>query len=190
MPLPKLLNLFRRKSQEPGRGAPSIPTVTFDSSRVTTPVKADVLATLKSAGDIPRSALPALGKVAIASVAKGRDFGMLRGAIMSSGITGMTEQRAAEIARHVHNRATSIMDVERMVSIGAEQAVWMFSGAFCYPNAKSPSAAQVALDAAHKAANGRRYRVREGLTIAGVPTWPGREQGCKCLSRPVVPGFS
>ena len=188
--LSKLLNLFRRSQVGPEPTVASIPTIAFDSSRVTAPVRADVLSTLKAAGDIPKAKLSALGKVAVASVERGGDLGMLCDAIMSSGIAGMTEGRAAEITRHIHSRATSIMNAQRQMGSGIQEAVWMYSGAPCYPNTKSPSSEQLALDAAHRAVNGQRYRVEEGLTVAGQRTWPGREMGCKCLSRPVVKGFS
>ena len=188
--LSKLLGLFRPNHRESQQATHSIPTITFDSSRVTASVKADIRSTLKAAGDIPKAKLPGINKTAVASVEKGRDLGTLHRAIMSSSIDGMTERRSAEIASHVHNRATSIMATQQQVDSGIQEAVWMYSGAPCYPNTRSPSPEQVALDAAHKAADGQRYRVGEGLHIAGQRVWPGREMGCKCLSRPVVKGFS
>lgn len=188
--LSKLLSLFRAKRQSSEPATPSVPTVAFDSKGVTASVKADVLSTLSSVGDIPEGKLTAVGKVAVASVERGRDLHMLHNAIMSGGIAGMTERRAAEIARHVHDRATSIMDVERQKGAGIQEAVWMYSGAPCYPNTEEPSPEQIALNAAHKAADRRQYRVQDGLSVGGKRTWPGREMGCKCLSRPVVEGFS
>ena len=87
----------------------SIPTVTFDIRQVTASIKADVLSTLKSYSDIPKTKLPAIGRAAVASVERGRDLGMLHSTIMASGIAGMTKRRASEIAVHVHSRATSLM---------------------------------------------------------------------------------
>ncbi len=190
MPLSKLLSLFRRSRPSSEPAVTSIPTVTFDSSRVTGPVKADILSTLRECEDIPKDKLPAINVAAVMAIEKGGDLHTLHTAIMSNGIAGMTKRRASEIARHVQSRATSLMNVERMAGLGIEEAVWVYSGAPCYLNTKSPLPEQLALDAAHKAADGRRYWVREGLTIDGKRTWPGREVGCKCVSKAVMAGFS
>jgi hypothetical protein len=52
-----------------------------------------------------------------------------------------------------------------------------------------PSAAEVQRDAAHCAANGKRYEISKGLFVDGKWTWPGVDEGCKCVSRSIIPGL-
>lgn len=56
-------------------------------------------------------------------------------------------------------------------------------------NPKKPSAEDIRQDAAHKAADGKRYEVVKGMLMDGRLTMPGRDEGCKCISRSVIPGF-
>ena len=55
------------------------------------------------------------------------------------------------------------------------------------PFSSCPTAADVQQDSAHRAANGKRYEISKGLFVDGKWTWPGVEEGCKCLARAVLP---
>ena len=54
-------------------------------------------------------------------------------------------------------------------------------------NPKKPSAKDICRDAAHRAADGKRYEVGKGMLLNGRLTMPGREEGCECISRPIIP---
>ena len=104
-------------------------------------------------------------------------------------IDGMTEGRAAEIARSLHNKATAIIDRERQASLGITHAIWMYANAPCMKDPSHPVAADVQQDSAHRSANGKQYEISKGLFVDGKWTWPGVEEGCKCVARAVLPGL-
>ena len=65
----------------------------------------------------------------------------------------------------------------------------MYSGAACLRDGRRSSEAALAQDAAHKAADGQTFEVASGMLIEGRWTMPGEREGCRCTSRPVIPGF-
>jgi hypothetical protein len=102
-------------------------------------------------------------------------------------IEGMSKRRAAEIALSLNNKATAIINRERQASLGITHAKWMYANAPCLRDPNHASAAEVQRDAAHCAANGKKYEIGKGLFVDGKWTWPGVEEGCKCSSRLVLP---
>jgi hypothetical protein len=72
----------------------------------------------------------------------------------------------------------------RQLELGITEAVWLYSGAPCEINPKKPTGHQ---DEAHKNANGKRYKISDGMYLDGKWTWPGYEDGCRCVSRSVIP---
>lgn len=44
-------------------------------------------------------------------------------------------------------------------------------------------------DAAHKAANGKPFFISKCMFLNGECTWPGRKDGCKCVSISMIAGF-
>lgn len=109
------------------------------------------------------------------SVADGRDLGALAKGLEDR--YGITKRRAALIARDQNQKATATITRVRQDSLGITEAVWMHSHAGKHPR---PS---------HVAANGKRYTIKEGMYLDGVWTWPGREIGCRCVSKSVIPGL-
>ena len=97
----------------------------------------------------------------------------------------------SEIGRSLSNKAKAIIDRERMLSLGITHAIWMYPNAPCMkdPFCSCPTAADVQQDSAHRSANGKQYEISKGLFVDGKWTWPGVEEGCKCCSRAVLPGF-
>jgi hypothetical protein len=108
---------------------------------------------------------------------------------MQMNINGMTKQRAGAISLSLNNKATALMNRDQQVSLGVKYAIWVYSGAPCQTNPKKPSAKDIHLDATHKAADGKRYEVAKGMFLNGRWTLPGRDEGCKCASRSIIPGF-
>lgn len=101
----------------------------------------------------------------------------------------MTKKRASEISLDLINKATALTSRDRQVGLGIKYAIWVYSGAPCQLNPRTPSDKDIQQDAAHKAANGKRYKVDKGLLLNGRLAFPGEEEGCKCISQPVIPGF-
>lgn len=163
-----------------------IPIVKFDASRLTETVKADLSQTIRNLEEIDGRHFDQVYDAALRSISDGRDLRVLFNALMQMNFNGMTKGKAEEIARFLNNRASALMDKERQASIAIEQAVWMHSGAPCEVDIKKPTGQ----DAAHRAANGKTFDIRNGLLLNGKRTWPGFDRGCKCGSKAVVRGFS
>jgi uncharacterized protein with gpF-like domain len=126
---------------------------------------------------------------AVRSVTKGRDLGLLARAIIELNIDGMTKSRAAQISGSLNNKASAVITRERQESLGISQATWLYSGAPCAVDPKDPTPQETRRDAAHKAANGKTYDVSKGMYLNKKWTWPGVEDGCKCMSKSFIPGL-
>jgi hypothetical protein len=194
--MPIFSNFFRRSSggkpkasgeQDHIRG---IPTVKFDPLRVTETVKADVRNTILTLPEIDRNNFEQVYDATIGSISAGRDLHLLFDALMRLNIVGMTEVRAADIARLLNNRATSLMQREQQTALGIKHAIWLYSGAPCIEDPKRPSDHDIRQDAAHKAADRKEFQVAKGMFLNGKWTWPGADPGCKCVSRSKIAGFS
>jgi len=162
-----------------------MPTVKFGASLVTKGVKANLRRNIESLPDLGKKHRRVVYNVALRSIKAGRDLHMLATALVS--IAGMSNGRAGEVALSLHNKATAEIERDRSVSLGITHATWLYGNAPCMKNPFKPTDAETRQDAAHKEANGKRYEVRKGLFLDGKWTWPGMEEGCKCVSRIVLP---
>lgn len=109
------------------------------------------------------------------SVAVGRDLGTLAKEIEDR--YGKTKRRAALIARDQNNKATATITRVRQQAIGITHAIWMHSRAGAHPRPE------------HVAFSGQVYEVAKGAFLEGKWVWPGTEINCRCVCRPVIPGF-
>ena len=109
------------------------------------------------------------------SVLAGRDLGSMAKALETT--YGVTKRRAAFIARDQNNKATAVFTRVRQQELGITEAIWLHSAA-----GKTPRASHVAF-------SGQRYNIAEGALLDGVRTWPGVEINCRCVSKPIIPGF-
>ncbi len=159
--------------------------VEFDPSTVSKGVKANLRKNIELLDDLGKKHIPQIYEVALRSVLAGRNLRMLSTALIE--IAGMSHDRAADIARSLHNKATEQINRERQSSLGITHAIWMYANAPCMKDPNHPTEAEIQQDAAHKAANGKRYDLSRGLLVNGKWTRPGVEEGCKCVSRAVLP---
>jgi SPP1 gp7 family putative phage head morphogenesis protein len=109
------------------------------------------------------------------SVARGRDLGYLTDQLKVR--YGITQRRAATIARDQNNKATSVLQATRQQGLGFVEGIWRHSHAGKVPR---PS---------HVAANGVRFRLDKGLYLDGKWVMPGEEINCRCGWQPVIPGI-
>jgi hypothetical protein len=167
----------------------TIPTVEFDPKRVTEAIKADLKNNIKKIKEFDEFHFDQIYDAALRSISGGRDLATLFNAIMELNLPGMTKRRAGEISLGLNNKATALMNRDLQVLASITYANWVYSGAPCQVNLKKPSAKDIRQDAAHKAADGKRYEVIKGMRLNGRLTMPGREEGCKCFSRPIIAGF-
>jgi hypothetical protein len=108
---------------------------------------------------------------------------------MGLNLPNMTKKRASEISILLNKQSTAMINRDPQVALGIKYATWIYSGAPCQLNPQKPSAKDIRRNAAHKAVNGKRYEVAKGMLLNGKRTWPGRDEGCKCVSRSNVEGF-
>jgi hypothetical protein len=147
------------KTVEP---TPNIPTVGFDATWVTDTVKADIRKNILLL-EIDRECVDRVYEAAVRSISAGRDLSVLHDALIRLNVSGMTTQRAGEIARFLNNRATALMNRQRQESIGIRQTLWLYSGAPCEIDPKKPTGQ----DASHRAANGKSFEVSKGMLLNG-----------------------
>jgi uncharacterized protein with gpF-like domain len=167
-----------QKRPKPGKENYGIPTVKFDPARVTEAVKADLHQNIRSLREVGVGDFEMVYDAALRSISAGRALHILYETLMT--IDGMSKRRAEGISRSLNNKATALIQAEEQERLGIKYAIWLYSGASC------GGAEQ---DAAHKAANGKPYRANKGMLLNGQWTWPGREDGCKCVSKSVIVGF-
>jgi SPP1 gp7 family putative phage head morphogenesis protein len=110
------------------------------------------------------------------SAARGRDLGGMTQELEAR--YGVTRRRAATIARDQNNKATAVIQRVRQRELGIKTCVWLHSTAGKHPRES------------HVAANGKRYKVEEGMLIDGEYIFPGEAINCRCTCRAVIPGLS
>ncbi len=113
------------------------------------------------------------------SVQVGRNLGSLASALETQ--FGVTKRRAALIARDQNNKATAVISRVRQQELGIVENVWMHSGGGREPRPTHVRAGREKI----------RYRIAEGWLDPAINKriWPGTEINCRCVSRPVIPGF-
>ena len=163
---------IERDDDKPGRFSLENWLVKPDPARWTETVKADLHENIKALEDVAPADVDAIYEDALVSL---ENLHLFCKALVAH---GMTKKRAREVGLSLFSKTHALMCNERHLRAGIKYARWS------YPNTPCGDAEQ---DAAHKAANGKCFLIEEGILINGKRTWPGREDGCKCLSRPLVP---
>lgn len=112
------------------------------------------------------------------SVTTGRDLKTLTDELEHR--YGVTRRRAETIALDQNNKATSTIGRVRKLGAGLKEEIWLHSGGGKH---KRPT---------HVANSGKRYSIEKGWwdPAVGRYIWPGTEIRCRCVGKPVVPGFS
>ncbi len=166
---------------------PQMPTVKFDASLVTKKVKADLRENIDQLEDIPKKDRRSIYDAALSMIEAGGNMPLLYNPLLK--LAGMSTSRAGEITRLLLFRAKAFTEQESRMRLGITHAVWMYANAPCIMNPGAPTDADLKQDAAHQAANGKKFEIAKGLKINGEWTLPGRGAGCKCVSRSVIPGL-
>lgn len=124
-------------------------------------------------------------------------FGRIEGMVLRSVQTGrdlhqmtddledafeVSRRRAELISRDQNNKATAVLQRTRQAEIGVTESVWVHSGGGKHPR---PTHVQAGRDKI-------RYNIAEGWYDPATKKriWPGTEINCRCVARPVIPGFS
>lgn len=157
----------------------------FDQRHVHAHVADAVSDAIRSIPDVPMKQHQQLVEITVRLTKRGRDLASMTEAIERLKLPGIDRRRAAEIARFLSNRANAQIEQRRLVKLGCEQAKWLHSGAACF----AQQADMEIEAAAHAAASGKKFWVTEGLSINGKHTWPGWDDGCRCVATAVIKGF-
>jgi SPP1 gp7 family putative phage head morphogenesis protein len=112
------------------------------------------------------------------SASAGRDLGAMAKQLEKR--YGVTKRRAALISKDQNNKASANMQRVRQLEVGITKATWLHSGGGKVPR---PT---------HVANSGKTYDVAKGWFDPHEKQWihPGTLINCRCVSIPLVPGFS
>lgn len=149
-----------------------------------TPAMRDILAATVTANvglvkSIPSQYHSQVENLVMRSVTEGRNLGFLTDELEKR--YGITRRRAAFIASDQNNKTTAMLSRARQLSVGLEEAIWLHSGGGRHPR---PT---------HIRNSGKKFSLRDGWpdpALKGKRIWPGTEPNCRCVSKPVVSGFS
>lgn len=122
---------------------------------------------------IPEQYLTQVEGVVMRSYTVGRDLQTMVADLKK--LYPIATNRAVLIARDQSNKANATVNRTRQMELGITEAVWMHSHAGKTPR---PS---------HVEANGKKYKIAEGMLIDGEYIQPGEEINCRCTSRPILP---
>lgn len=113
------------------------------------------------------------------SVAAGRDMGPLAETLEKQ--FGVAKRRAALISRDQSNKATANLQRVRQLEVGIREAVWVHSGG---GKTLRPSHVRAGRDRV-------RFDLDKGWWDPDEKEFvlPGQLINCRCVSRPVIPGF-
>ena len=190
--LRRLMQPSTKPTEAPNRSGveqqiPMMPTVKFDESRITKTVAKALNQYIGEMPDIEKKKVKQVFELALQTVAGQGKLDVFRVALMRLDIPGMTKSRAIQIGVFIDRRAGALIERERQESLGIKYATWRYSSAPCFDGPTNP--VQIKLDAGHSAANGKRYEISKGLLVNGKRTWPGMDEGCKCISLSEFPGL-
>lgn len=139
-------------------------------------VKENLAQNIHNLQDVAPAHFDAIYRAALRAISAGRDLKRLPEELMK--IDGMTAHRAAEISRSLCNKASTIISIQRQLALGLQHAIWRHSGSPCQ-----------SADEVHQATDGKTFSIAEGMLVNGERIWPGYENGCKCQSKAIIPGF-
>lgn len=128
---------------------------------------------------IPQQYLIQVEGMVMRSVQTGRDLGQLTKALQEQ--FGVTKRRATTIARDQNNKATAVMTRARQVQAGITEAIWVHSGGGKHPRPTHVAAGR----------NKEKFQLSKGWFDPAVDkhVLPGELINCRCIARPVIPGF-
>lgn len=112
------------------------------------------------------------------SVMNGGDVGALKTQLQER--FGVTERRAAMIARDQNHKVAVGIERQRCASLGMNKARWKHTGGGRHPRPDHVKAGRDRLI----------FDIREGAEIGGKRIWPGSEPNCHCWAEYIIPGYN
>lgn len=138
-------------------------------------LKALVFENVNLIKSIPEKYFTELTTITMQSITRGRDLKYLKEQIKKQ--YGVTERRAALIARDQNNKATSTITHIEYEELGITEAIWKHN-----PGSREPRHE-------HVMANNKVYDINKGMYFESVGRYvfPGEEINCGCTSEPIIP---
>lgn len=131
---------------------------------------------------IPRQYFTQVEGIVMRGVQVGRDLHVVSRALQEQ--LGVTKRRADFIARDQNNKATAALNRARQLEAGLDEAIWIHSGG---GKTKRPTHAAAGRD-------GVRFSIARGWFDPDPAVrryiQPGELINCRCVSRPVLKGFT
>jgi uncharacterized protein with gpF-like domain len=124
---------------------------------------------------IPAEHMKGIEQDVWAGVMKGFDSFQIRKALQAR--LNISDQRAVNISRDQTSKARAIFENQQRGELGITEAIWKHSHGGKHPR---PS---------HVKADGKRFKVSEGMFLDGKWVWPGSEINCKCYSISIIPAL-
>jgi uncharacterized protein with gpF-like domain len=156
-------------------------TVSFNP----TPAVNDVLAASIQANvalikSIPSEHFTQIEGMVMRATQTGRDLATLTKELKQS--FGVTERRAAFIAKDQINKTTATIVRARQEELGIEKAVWLHSGGGNHPRPEHVKWGREA----------KTYDVAKGMwsEVDQAWIWPGTAINCRCVSKSIVAGYN
>lgn len=143
-------------------------------------MKATVAQNITLIKSIPAQYFDQIEQSVMRSVQVGRDLGGLTKELREH--FGVTKRRASFIARSQNNMATAVLARTRQTEVGITHCMWIHSGGGREPRASHVKAGREKIV----------YAVSEGWYDPNEKKYilPGELPNCRCVSRPLIKGFS
>lgn len=125
---------------------------------------------------IPEQYFTQIEGLVMRSASRGRDLEYLTKQLKER--YEITDRRAKLIAIDQNNKATALFTQQNQEDLGLTDALWQHSTAGKHPRPD------------HVAATGMKYKIAVGALIDGKYIYPGEEINCRCISRPIIPGYN
>ena len=167
-----------------------MPTIKFDPRWITLKIKEYLRNKIEEQTEFPAEHYDAIFAAGLRFLESGGGLHTFCKELKMLCIDGLTVKRLTEIATYLWTSTKVMIDRERIIAAGIKEEIWMYSGAPCMVDVKHPSEKDKKQDAAHRAANKRRYKIAEGMKINDEWVYPGEEPGCRCSSRIYIPGYN
>jgi uncharacterized protein with gpF-like domain len=156
-------------------------TVSFNP----TPAVRDVLAASIEANvalikSIPSQHFTQIEGIVMRATQTGRDLATLTKELKQS--FGVTERRAAFIAKDQSNKATAAIVRTRQDELGITHAIWMHSGGGNHPRPEHVKWGR----------EQKTYEIAKGMwsEVDQAWVWPGTAINCRCVSKSIVSGYN
>ena len=138
-------------------------------------VHAEIVQNVSLIQSIPSQYFTEVEGLVMRSVAAGGDLKTLSRELHER--YGVTQKRAALIARDQNSKVNAVMNRVRCAELGFTHAEWIHTDAGHEPRAS------------HKAFSGKIFEIAKGAFIDGEFIQPGEKINCHCISRVIRPAY-